>query len=337
MSFEKLIGINKLDFKGKKILIIGAGWMARQYCQALTIMGIKDVAVVARKKKSSERCCDEFGYSPLHGGYKKALPKLDNYDLVIVATPIHELKSAAMFATTSGNKNILVEKPGALYSSELNNWAKEIAHSDIKIRIAYNRHTYPNLWRLKELIKYEGSITSCHYTFTEWIHTINFNNNRPNVYERWGISNSLHVIQMAHNLIGMPKKISTYQHGSLPWHKSGVQFAGAGITNKNIIFSYHADWDSAGRWGIEIMTPKNTYRLIPLEKLYKCSKGSINWESLEVTCAYPKVKYGVAEEIAVMLEPELEKFIPMVTIKQASLFTRLAENIFNYAPFPSKP
>lgn len=148
--------------------------------------------------------------------------------------------------------------------------------------------------------------------------------------ERWGIANSLHVISMAHDLIGLPKEMQTYRFGKLDWHPSGDRFVGAGITHENIPFSYHADWSSAGRWGIEIMTAQNAYRLIPLEKLYRCKKGTFNWEPVEITAAFSDVKQGVAEEVAIMLETELEKTIPLADIKKAAEFTELAEEIFEY-------
>ena len=333
MSYEKLMKINELNLKNKTVLIIGAGWMAREHCKALHAMKIKDVTVISRREESACSCCKDYNYRPLHGGYQKNLPELGIFDLVIVALPIHELKTATTFAINCGNKNVLIEKPGALYSSLLDKWNKETKNTDVRIRIAYNRYTYPTLWKLKELTK-EEKITSCFYTFTEWIHTINFTNNRPDVYKRWGIANSLHLISMAHNLIGMPKELSSYRAGSLGWHPSGTQFVGAGITQRDIPFSYQADWESAGRWGIEIMTNHNAYRLIPLEKLYSCPKGSVNWEEIECPSAYPDVKKGVAEEIAIMLNKELEKDIPLANLKQAAFLTKLAEEIFGYLSVP---
>jgi len=331
MSYEKLITINKLNFKNKKILVIGAGWMAEQYCNALFSMKIMDVTVISRKKESSERCCKKYGYRPLSGGYKNVLPKLNIFDLVIIALPVHKLKLACDFSIKCGNKNILVEKPGALYSNVINVWANKTRNVNVRIRIAHNRCVYPSLWKLKELAMNDGGITSCFYTFTEWVHTINFNNNRSEVYKRWGIANSLHVIGMAHYLMGMPKKTSTYQSGGLAWHPTGSRFTGSGITENNVTFSYHADWDSAGRWGLEIMTTKNAYRLIPLEKLFFCPKNSVNWREIKVTPAYPNAKDGIAEEIAIMLDKKLEKNIPLITLKKAFLLNRLAENIFGYS------
>ncbi len=305
--------------------------MAEQYCVALTEMGIKDVCVVSRSEKSSKVCCDKYGYQPHYGGYEKCLLELGKFDLVIVATPVHELKPAAMQAVECGNKNILVEKPASLYSSELFEWAEQSDDRNARIRIAYNRLVYPNLWKLKALVQSEGGITSCRYTFTEMVHTINFNNNQTDVYERWGIANSLHVISMTHDLIGLPKEMQPYRFGKLDWHSSGGRFVGAGVTEENIPFSYHADWSSAGRWGIEIMTPQNAYFLIPLEQLYRCKKGTFDWEQVETASAFPDVKQGIAEEVTIMLEPELERTIPLVAIKKAAEYTELAEEILGYA------
>ena len=57
------------------------------------------------------------------------------------------------------------------------------------------------------------------------------------------------------------------------WHKPMV-FSGSGITNKDALFSYNANWNSAGRWGIEINTKLNKYILRPLEELKFICKGS---------------------------------------------------------------
>ena len=331
MPYKTLLSIKDRDFSDKTVLIIGAGWMAQQYCSALAQMGIRNVWLVSRSEKSAKTCCEKFGFQPYHGGYERCLPDLGTFDLTIVATPVHKLKPAAMHAIECGNKNILVEKPASLYSSELIGWAKQTDDRNARMRVAYNRLVYPNLWKLKELVQSEGGITSCRYTFTELVHTINFNNNEPDVYQRWGISNSLHVISMAHELIGMPEEIRTFCFGELEWHPSGNCFVGGGYTHENIPFSYHADWQSAGRWGIEVMTSQNAYRLIPLENLYRCRKGSFNWDLVETKSAFPGVKQGVAEEVAIILDPEFEKTIPLVTIEKAAEYTKLAEQIMGYS------
>lgn len=332
MSYDKLIVISELDFRDKSILLIGGGWMAEQYYDALKAFGVEKVDVITNSEKTASKWKNERNLKAFSGGYKKVLPDLSNpFDLVIVATPVDQLQPAATEAIRAGNKNILVEKPADLYSSSLKEWEKKIS-DDVRVRIAYNRLAYPSFWKLKEIVaRNNKTITSCFYTFTEWVHTIDFNNNQPECYQRWGIANSLHVISMAHSLIGLPAELSTRRAGSIPWHTAGSRFTGAGVTDQNVMFSYHANWQSAGRWGVEIMTDAGAYRLIPLEELFCCDKGSVEWNPVEINPAFPECKVGVAEELAVMLAPELEDSIELVTLEKAISFTELAENIFGYS------
>jgi predicted dehydrogenase len=333
VSYELITkGLKDLNLQRKKVLVIGAGYIAREYCKALSAMNVRDVTVISRSDKSAKECRDSFGYSCYSGGYSGNKPITTKiFDLAIIALPIHELRKTADYLVECGQNNILIEKPASLFSSELEQWSHDASQKSVRVRVAFNRLMYPNLWKLKELTNEDGGISSCTYTFTEWIHTINFDKEEKASYERWGISNSLHVISMAHSLIGLPRDLAPFQWGNLPWHPTGSKFVGSGITGDDIPFSYHADWNSAGRWGIEVMTRKNAYRLIPLEDLYICKKGSVIWEKVPFEAAFPSVKQGIAEEVAVMLSPELEKAIEMVSLQRASGYVDLMENICGYS------
>jgi len=327
-SYKILTSINTLDFQNKSILIIGAGWMARQYAITLKEMNVKDVTIFSRSKEKTTSLCNEFEFKPSFGNPKETISKIPEKDLTIVATSISSLIQMTKLAVKSGQKNILVEKPGSLYYNELLELQKNT--ENIRIRIAYNRLTYPNLHKLKSLVFQEGGISSCNFTFTERIESIDFKKENPDIYSRWGISNSLHIISMVFELIGFPQESLFYQSGKLDWHPTGSIFVGSGLTEKNIPFSYHADWGSSGRWGIEIMTQENAYRLISLEDLYVCHKNSFNWEKIPFEIAFPKAKHGVAEEIAIMLFDELEDKIPLTTLDKAAQFNQIAEKILGY-------
>ena len=327
-AYKYLTNINSLNFENKSVLIVGGGWMAYQYALALSRMNIKDVTIISKTKDNVKKISNEFGFRSLYGGYEKNLPLMKKMDLVIIATPVHLLLPIIELALRCGQANILVEKPASLYSEDLLVAAEKIKNQ--RVRVAYNRLLYANFFLLKYLTEEEGGISSCHFTFTEWLHTINFKNTLPDAYRRFGISNSLHVISMAAELIGFPKEISAYQSGKLDWHPSGSIFVGSGITEKGISFSYHADWESSGRWGIEVMTKENAYRLIPLEDLYVCKKNTTDWQKISFKTAFPDVKQGIAEEIALMLDKNMEQQISLVSLEKAAEFNKLAEKIFGY-------
>ena len=329
MSYKLLTKIKFSQFRKKKILVIGAGQMAIQYCIALSKMKIEDVTVLSKSRDRTINLCKEFGFKPIFGGFQKKLFNIQKMDLVIVATPVNQTIPAAIVALDNGQKNILIEKPGSLYPKKLLSLARQIKGQ--RIRVAYNRLTYPNYYKLKELIKKEGGISSCRFEITEIINKIPFpKKGFFDIHKRRGIHATSHVISIVVDLIGIPKQIYNFQRGRLSWHPSGSVFVGSGISKKGIPFSYHGDWNSSGRWGVEIMTKKNAYRMIPLEDLYVCSKGSFTWKKVPFKVSLPKVKLGVAEEIAVMLDRKLEKKIKLSTLEQAATVNEFAAKIFGY-------
>ncbi len=324
-NYNWITNLDSQNFQDKSIILIGTGSMAKEYAVAFKEMKIENVTVISRTEKETTDFSHTFDFKVLHGGYLKHLPTLKKSDLVVIATPIPQLLEVAQTAIDSGQTNILIEKPGSLYADKLLSFSKQLTNQ--KIRIGYNRLFYPSFHKLKSIIKEEG-ISSCHFDFTDWIHTIDFERYPSDVYSRWGISNSLHVVSMAMELIGMPKTLTSYQSGSLNWHPSGSIFVGSGISEKDIPFSYNADWTSAGRWGIEVKTKENTYRLIPLEGLFVCHKKSIEWKEIPLNISYPDAKRGITEEIATMLTDE--KNIDLITLEKAIEYNKLAEKIFGY-------
>ena len=325
--YEFVSNLKQKNFSEKSILIIGGGNMAKQFALALNELKIKNVEIISNSEAKVKKIYNEFGFKYHLGGFEKCLPYISKKDLCIIAVPIHLLIKAALMAIECGQKNILIEKPGSLYKSELEKLSKQ---KDVKIRVGYQRVLYPNLLKLKNLIKEEDGATSCKFCFTELVDKINFSAHSNDVFRYWGISNSLHPISMAMELIGFPKQISSYRSGKLDWHESGAVFVGSGISEFDIPFSYHADWLSNGRWGVEIMTKKNAYRILPLEELYACPISSFEWKKIDFDVSFTDVKPGIAEEIAIMLYNEKNLNDGMITVEKAIKFNEIAEEIFGY-------
>mgnify|MGYP006411970731 FL=1 len=327
LIYDWLSSVNLEIFKKKSILIIGSGFIAREYCKIFQYLKCQNVIILGNSEKSSKKLADEYKFKYIFGGFEKKLNQIEKKDLVIICTPIHLLLEATKLCLSSGQKNILIEKPGTLYPEELLKINKQI--TDQTVKIGFNRILYPSQLYLKKLIENE-EITSCHFRFTEWIDTINFEKYQKDAYSRWGISNSLHVIGMAFNLIENPKKISSYQQGGFDWHPSGSIFTGSGLSKKNIPFSYHADWESLGSWDIEIFTKGNSYRLKPLEELYVFDTSSKNWKKMETKTIFLNLKPGLGEQVIMMLSDEESIQDYLISLSNASELIKTTEQIFAY-------
>lgn len=328
-SYAELTGIGSLNFNDKSILIIGSGYIAYQYAVSLSKLKVKNVTILGNTEESLQKFKPFSNFKIIPGGYENNLSQIKTQDLVVIATPIPLLVKATNLAIQNGQTRILIEKPGSVFKEDLTSIESIIKEQ--KVKVAYNRLFYPSFHKLKLLTENEGGITSCKFDFTEWTHTIEFEKYDNTVYERWGISNSLHVISMAIELVGIPKKISTYQTGKLKWHPSGSIFVGSGISRNEIPFSYHANWNGGGRWGIEVVTKESVYRLSPLEKLYALAKGSTEWREIPITNAFPETKAGITEELAVMLNDSLGNNVGTVSLQRAIEYITIAELIFGYS------
>lgn len=154
--------------------------------------------------------------------------------------------------------------------------------------------------------KEDGGITSCHFEFTEWSHVIEKLNKDASVFEHWFLGNSTHVVDLVFHLIGVPKELSTFVSGALPWHRSGSIFCGAGLSETDVPFSYHANWAAPGRWSLEVLTSKRRLIFKPLEELRVVELGRVNEQVIELDDELDKVyKPGLYLETKEFLDGNL--------------------------------
>lgn len=251
----------------KKIWLIGAGAMALEYHKIIQDLGL-EYHVVGRRKNSAKTFFDYTNIQPFIGGLEKFLKnKPEKPSHVIVATNVEVLKSSVTLLLKYGIKNILVEKPGGLNSVEIDNLAALANNKKANIFIGYNRRFYQSTLKAKKMINDDGGVTSFHFDFTEWSHQLVNLKKNPEVFKNWFLANSSHVSDLAFFLGGKPKSISTYVSNGISWHPSASVFSGAGISEFNALFSYKANWESAGRWSLDLNTKKQKLIFCPIEKL----------------------------------------------------------------------
>ena len=110
---------------------------------------------------------------------------------------------------------------------------------------------------------------------------------------------------------------------------------GSGTSDQGIPFAYHADWGSTGRWSVEVHSRHASYRLCPLERLFRRSSATSEWAEVPVSAFAPQVKAGITEQVAGMLHQEIRGRLPLMTLRDAAALTSFGEELFGYDPTPS--
>jgi len=263
------------------IWLVGSGYMAQEYARVLLDISLQ-FQVIGRGEVSAKSFESAINTPVIQGGVNNAKLSMPIPDKAIVAVGIEELANTALTLIEAGVKRILLEKPGGINKEEISAIHSEAVKNNATILLAYNRRFYASIKEAKKIMKQDGGVTSCSFEFTEWSHSIAPLNKGPDVKKSWFLSNSSHVVDLVFHLCGLPKQINAINAGSLDWHPSSSRFCGSGLTSKDILFSYHADWSSAGRWGIELMTQNRKIVLRPLEELNVINIGSLTEEKIEI-------------------------------------------------------
>ncbi len=318
------------DFSNTRVTIVGYGKMGRQYLEALEALGVKRIRVVSRSPEGLRELVHKPGIEKIAGGFERFSTSVDPEELGIVATSTVSLVPAARHLCALGFRKILVEKPISLWSRQIEALDEELKKKKVLGVCAYNRVAYPSFLECRWRVEKEGGVTSCTYTFTEIISSDWEQRFPEEELARWGVVNSLHPISMAHRLIGFPKEWSGRRTGSLSWHPSGSVFVGSGISEEGVPFSYHSDWGSAGRWSVEVHTASSSYRLCPLEKLFRKVESKGEWVELPLPTFAPQSKAGLCEEVAAMLSPKIREMIPLFSLREAACLIRFGEELFGY-------
>lgn len=273
----------------KNIVIIGAGIMAESYANVLKAMDICP-SIIGRSENSSSAFQEKTGLKTLSGGVAKAFHSLPvKPDYAIVAVTIEELSGVTKQLIESGVKYILCEKPVGIDLKEIQEVRELAQKSGTKVYVAYNRRFYSSVLKAMELLKEDGGISSLHFDFTEWESHINLPRFSEPVRKNWILANSSHVIDMAFFMMGKPQTLHAYS-------KENV-YTGSGISEKGIPFTYHSNWNSGGRWGVEVMSPKFKYFFRPLEKLQMQAKLSMEIKELPQDELDQKFKPGLYKQV----------------------------------------
>ena len=133
--------------------LIGCGDIARKrVAPALRDLALSEFVAVSRAQSDlAESFAKQFGAKRWYADWHDMLCDSE-IDAVYIATPVH-LHAAQTVAAAEAGKHVLCEKPMALNVAECEQMIAATRANNVKLGIAYYRHFYPVIHRMKDLIE----------------------------------------------------------------------------------------------------------------------------------------------------------------------------------------
>ncbi|MEO1040285.1 MAG: Gfo/Idh/MocA family oxidoreductase [Pseudomonadota bacterium] len=309
--------------------LIGAGAIAVEHYKAMAACG-RTVQVFGRGEASAAAFTAATGAQAGVGPLEAQLDALDALPRqAIVAVSVSALADVTRLLLERGVERILLEKPGGVTLDDVRALA-EADRSD-RVRLAYNRRFFPAARTARVCIAADGGLTSLHFEFNENTPVVaGLTQHSDAVKANWFLANSTHIADMAFFMAGMagaPKDVeldAAVVRGAFDALPPNLSAAGAGSLG-DAVFSYLADWRAAGRWGIEMGTPKRRLVLKPIETLQAIERGSFGMKPVELIDAEPDgIKPGFYNMHAAFAEnPDQADFLTLLDqVARLEFFSR---------------
>lgn len=299
--------------------------MAEDYAKVLGGLGVS-FEVIGRGLDSAALFRKSTGLDVQTGGLSKALASNRAPDQAIVAVGIEKLASTTAELARAGTRRVLVEKPAGLDFNEILSLNEVVKEFGTTVLLAYNRRFYGSVQQVRECIKEDGGVLNANFEFTERSHVVSSLIKGFGVKKHWVLGNSSHLIDLVFHLIGRPTDWRGWRTGQLDWHPSAACFAGAGLTDKNVIFSYSANWQAPGSWGVELTTPNRRLILRPLEQLQVVSFDNQNIKTIDTLHNLDRdYKPGLYRQTVAFLNGEEEMFCTLSEqVKNVRTYSEMA-------------
>jgi predicted dehydrogenase len=270
------------NLNSKNVVLFGAGPMAMDYMTVLQHLGA-NFTIVGRSSEGVKKFHEQTGVTAIPNGvpgWLKSRGKIEDY--CIVAVSFECLANTTIELIDAGVRKILLEKPAGLTALEIKEICIKAKETGTQIFVGYNRRFYSSVLKALEMIKEDGGVQSFNFEFTEWGDEITKQIKNSYVLKNWFLANSSHIVDIAFYLGGKPKDLNSYTAGGNAWHPTATIFSGSGITQTRALFSYQANWEAPGRWGVEVLTRKHRFIFRPLEKLKIQKLNSVTTEDVTI-------------------------------------------------------
>lgn len=252
------------------MILIGTGGMAREYARVFHTMGMP-FRVLGHTESGTSAFVDWMAAEGIRGEIIRDTPDVfSSGEPVVIAVAVTELYEVAKRAMCLGARDILVEKPGALYDIHLQGlrYYADVFRADV--RVAYNRRFFHSVMAARDLVRAHG-LFHLFFCFGEDAAWVRRSGHPQSVKDRWVVANSSHVIDAALYIASALGDLEFYVDHPVACpagiFTGAVQVRGGGVFQE---IEYATNWMTDHRWSITFWTDlENHYELSPIDQLWK--------------------------------------------------------------------
>lgn len=311
----------------KKVVIIGAGAMAKEHVRAFCAIDTVDmVGCFNRTREKAVLLSKEFDISyvadSIQDLYEQCKP-----DLVIVAVNILSAKPVLMECIAQGVP-ILTEKPIALDLAESQEILDLAKKNDCKIWVGLNRRCYCSTrTALDDLDQFEDQRIIQVYDQQD-LEVARKLGHPEEVVSNWMYANSIHLVDYL-RVFGRGDVVSVAPVNS--WMGTDTN-----VVTAKIVFSsgdiglYHSVWGMPGPWACIVTTAQRRWEMKPLEQaVYQTNESrAVHTPEMDEIDVQFKAGFKVqADEIISCLE-ENKPVVHVADLEEAFKTTELVAQIF---------
>lgn len=281
----------------KRILIIGAGNIAKQHLKVLSkIVNLNNCFICSRTETKSKILAKKFSINHISQDYltfiKNNRNRIDGIMILVSLDNIfHVSKNILKYKIP-----VFIEKPPGLNIKQvktLNYLSEKYKTSNL---VGYNRRYYSIIQKIKKKLKTE-KILSAHVEAHERYWLLKKKVKDKKHLNKWNYANTSHVINLILYMLGNYVSVKTYSKNIFRYPNVKVNTSALIKFKNNIFATFISNWNVAGGWLLKIFGDKNTYIIEPLEnciilnkKFKKKNIDSENYDKINKSGFYLQFK-----------------------------------------------
>lgn len=247
-----------------KVVIIGAGYMAREHAGAISnIRGVGIVGAMSRNKRRVQSFCNEFKIGVCAATVTELYEKT-HADALIIA--VNELSSpTVVLEALNFPWTILAEKPISIELEEVQQIEKKCKDLKRKLFVAMNRRHYGSTIAANELLINDNNNRVVEIHDQENTLAAHASGSPKEVVSNWMVANSIHLVDYF-SIFCRGKLSELNLIEKINPKKPFLTMATLRFESGDLGI-YTAFWNAPGPWSVKITTQKQLLEMRPLEGL----------------------------------------------------------------------